>query len=153
MLEYKNKFLVFGLIHLPQTFDPKHQVADLLSGIFESERKIFESIPIIVTSPFCKEKVIDAFGLSSEGVYVLEPGVVGFEEKTTYRETPFRLINIATFDIVKGQDKIVNALAQLKDFDWVMEFYGSNENDPAYVQKIVDLTTTMALKIGYEWGE
>ena len=139
LLQYRNRFLVFGLIHLPQIFDPKHQVADLLPAVFEAERKVFETIPTIVTSPFCKEKVIDAFGLSAEGVYVLEPGVMGFEPKESYRDRPFRLINIATFDIVKGQDKIVNALAQLKSYDWVMEFYGNPEHDPAYYQKIVNL--------------
>ncbi len=146
VLDYRSQYPILGMIHLPQIFDPKNQNAEILPAVFEVERRIFESIPIIVTSPFCKEKVVDAFGLNPNGVYVLEPGVADFEEKTNFEQLPFRLLNIATFDIRKGQVKILNALAQLKDYNWELDFYGNMNYDPDYTQLIYDLVKTNKLE-------
>jgi len=134
------------MIHLPQIFDPKNQNAEVLPTVFENERRIFESIPIIVTSPFCKEKVVDAFGLNPEGVYVLEPGVANFEEKTNFERIPFQLLNIATFDVRKGHTKIINALSQLKDYDWEMNLYGNMNYDPEYTELIYSLVKAKKLE-------
>ncbi len=146
VLAYRNQYPILGMIHLPQIFDPKNQNAEVLPTVFEVERRIFESIPIIVTSPFCKEKVVDAFGLNPNGVYVLEPGVADFEEKENFEQLPFKLLSIATFDVRKGQTKILNALSQLKEYDWEMDFYGNINYDPEYTQVIYDLVKTNGLE-------
>ena len=78
--------------------------------------------------------------------FVLEPGVAGFEEKTSFERLPFRLLNIATFDIRKGQTKIINALAHLKDYDWELDFYGNMNYDSEYTQLIFDLVKTNGLE-------
>lgn len=146
VLAYRNQYSTLGMIHLPQIFDPKNQNAEVLPTVFEIERRIFESIPIIVTSPFCKEKVVDAFGLNPNSVYVLEPGVANFEEKKSFERLPFRLLSIATFDVRKGQAKIINALAQLKDYNWELDFYGNMNYDSDYTQLIFDLVKTNQLE-------
>jgi len=145
VLAYRRQFPTMGMIHLPQIFDPKNQNAEVLPTVFEVERRIFESIPMIVTSPFCKEKVVDAFGLNPNGVYVLEPGVADFKEKTNFERIPFQLLSIATFDVRKGQAKILNALANLKAYDWEIDFYGDMSYDSDYTQLVLDLVKTNQL--------
>jgi glycosyltransferase involved in cell wall biosynthesis len=93
---------------------------------------------VIATSPFTAHRLAD-FEVSVEQVVVVEPGVepaplaASVEQPSSGHQ---RLLCVATLTPRKGHNILVDALAQLSEFDWQCDCIGGLEHDPRHAEAV-----------------
>ena len=142
ILANKTKFSIYGLVHLPQSFDP--QKVESKNQLLKIEKSVFEAIPIIVTSDFIKNEISNQFQITPKNIFVNTPGVRILKKKNKFNEKPFQLINVANLVEGKGHRFLINAMAQLKDFDWQLLIYGKATKE-RYKEELEEMIDSLGL--------
>ena len=142
ILENKSKFSIYGLVHLPQSFDP--QKVESKNQLLKIEKSVFEAIPIMVTSDFIKNEISNQFQIPPKNIFVNIPGVRNFKKKNKFKEKPFQLINVANLVEGKGHRLLIKSMANLKDFDWQLHIYGK-ATDKIYKEELKEMIDSLGL--------
>jgi len=133
VLAQKDKFKIYGLIHLPQFFDPEK--AESHDAIFKLEKQLFQSIPLIVTSDYIKKEICKTFEVASDKIAVVDPAVGVSKKKATFADRPEKFISVGNVVERKGYHLLIEGLALVNDLDWQLDIYG-NLNDSVYLEKL-----------------
>lgn len=132
--QHARRLRIIALIH--------HPLADE-SGIDPIQRAIFLrseadalafAVAVVTTSKFTARRLND-FGVASERVTVVEPGVEPAPVAAADGH-PMRLLCVATITPRKGHDVLVEALKQLDGLGWQCDCIGSLARDPEHASRV-----------------
>ena len=130
------------LLHMPlaTALDTRHE-----AGALRSERVVLhEATSVVVTSEWTRQLLLTRYGLPAGRVHVAQPGV----DRVAGPARPVRgqLICVGSLGRHKGQDLLVEALAELGDLDWNCVLVGSLDRDPGFVGQLQSRIT----HLGYD---
>lgn len=116
------------LLHMPLAtgLDARHD-----ASAQRSERAVLRAAAgVVVTSEWTRQQVLTRYAIPAGQVHVARPGVD--RVATAARPVRGQLICVGTLGRHKGQDLLVDALAELADLDWQCVLAGSPDRDPAF---------------------
>jgi glycosyltransferase involved in cell wall biosynthesis len=109
-----------------------------------SERAVLRATTsVVVTSEWTRQQVLARYEIPASRVHVARPGV----DRVAARARPVRghLICVGALGRHKGQDLLVEALAELGDLDWHCVLAGPLDRDPDFVDQL----ETRINRLGY----
>ena len=98
---------------------------------------------VVVTSEWTRQQVQTRYEIPAGRVHVAQPGVD--PAAAPPRPVDGRLLCVGTLGRHKGQDLLIEALAQLADLDWQCVLAGPLDRDPDFVQHL----QTRIARLGY----
>jgi glycosyltransferase involved in cell wall biosynthesis len=104
-------------------------------GALHSERVVLRAAAgVVVTSEWTRQQVVTRYQIPACRVHVARPGV----DRVAALAQPIRgrLICVGTLGRHKGQDILVEALAELGDLDWHCVLAGPLDRDPDFVDQL-----------------
>lgn len=142
-----------ALVHHPLADETDLDQAQRTRFTLSETRALTAVDRVIATSAFTARRLAD-FNVDAEHIAVIAPGVdpaplaeSSHGEKQSTRQ---HLLCVATLIPRKGQDILINALAQLScdnnQYDWQCDLIGALDRDPRFVEKINDLISEHGLE-------
>jgi len=132
LLPHADRISMTVLLHMPlATALDTHHDADAL----RSERSVLHAATgVVVTSEWTRQQVLTRYAVPAGRVHVARPGV----DRVAAAARPVRghLICVGTLGRHKGQDLLVEALAELRDLDWHCVLAGPLDRDPDFVGQL-----------------
>jgi glycosyltransferase involved in cell wall biosynthesis len=109
-----------------------------------SERVVLRAATgVVVTSEWTRQQVLTRYAIPACRVHVARPGVDRVAAPA--RPVPGRLTCVGVLGHHKGQDLLVEALADLADRNWHCVLVGSLDRDPDFVEQL----QTRITRLGY----
>ena len=132
LLPHTGRIRMTVLLHMPlaTSLDTRH---DAIAE--RSERAVLRAATsVVVTSEWTCRQVVTRYGIPAHRVHVARPGV----DRVTGRARPVRgrLICVGVLGRHKGQDLLVEALADLAERDWHCLLVGPLDRDPDFVERL-----------------
>ena len=142
LLPHIGRIRMTVLLHMPlATAVDTHHDASAES----SERAVLRAAAgVVVTSEWTCRQVLTRYEIPARRVHVARPGV----DRVAAPAQPVhgRLICVGVLSQHKGQDLLVEALAELADRDWHCVLAGSLDRDPDFVEQL----RTRITRLGYD---
>ena len=132
LLPHTGRIRTTVLLHMPlaTTVDIHHD-----ADAERSERVVLHAATgVVVTSDWTRGQVLARYEIPADRVHVAHPGVDRVAAPP--RPVPGRLICVGVLARHKGQDLLVEALADLAEQDWHCIVAGSLDRDPAFVGRL-----------------
>jgi glycosyltransferase involved in cell wall biosynthesis len=110
-----------------------------------SERAVLRAAAgVVVTSEWARQEVTTRYSIPARSVHVARPGV----DRVAARPRPVRsqLLCVGVLGRHKGQDLLVEALADLAERDWHCVLAGSPDRDPDFAERL----RTRITRLGYD---
>jgi glycosyltransferase involved in cell wall biosynthesis len=141
LLPHAGRIRMTVLLHMPlaTALDTRHD-----ASAERSERAVLRAAAgVVVTSEWTRQQVLTRYEVPACRVHVAQPGT----DRVAARPRPVRghLICVATLGRHKGQDLLIEALAELGDLDWHCVLAGSLDRDPDFVRQV----QTRITRLGY----
>jgi glycosyltransferase involved in cell wall biosynthesis len=132
LLPHTGRIRMTVLLHMPlaTVLDAHHD-----AGAERSERAVLRAAAgVVVTSDWTRGQVLTRYAIPACRVHVARPGV----DRVAAPARPVRghLICVGVLGRHKGQDLLVEALADLADRDWQCVLAGSLDRDPDFVEQL-----------------
>jgi glycosyltransferase involved in cell wall biosynthesis len=141
VLPHADRLRMTVLLHMPlaTALDTRHD-----ASAQRSERAVLRAATgVVVTSEWTRQQVLTRYEIPACRVHVARPGVDWVAAPA--RPVRGHLICVGTLRRHKGQDLLVEALAELADLDWHCVLAGSLDADPDFV----DHLQTRITRLGY----
>jgi glycosyltransferase involved in cell wall biosynthesis len=132
LLPHAGRIRMTVLLHMPlaTAFDTRQDVRAQ-----RSERVVLRAATgVVVTSEWTRQQVLTRYEIQASRVHVARPGVDRVDAPA--RPVRGRLICVGSIGRHKGQDLLVEALAELGDLDWHCVLAGSLDRDPDFVGQL-----------------
>jgi len=141
LLPHAGRISMTVLLHMPlaTALDTRHD-----ASAQRSERVVLGAATgVVVTSEWTRQQVLSRYEIPAGRVHVARPGV----DRVAASARPVRghLICVGTLGRHKGQDLLVEALAELGDLDWHCVLAGPLDRDPDFVGQL----RTRITRLGY----
>jgi glycosyltransferase involved in cell wall biosynthesis len=141
LLPHAGRIRMTVLLHLPLAtgFDTCHD-----ASAQRSERVVLRAAAgVVVTSEWTRQQVLTRYEIPARRVHIARPGV----DRVAAPARPVRghLICVGTLGRHKGQDLLVEALAELGDLDWQCVLAGPLDRDLGFVAQL----RTRISRLGY----
>jgi glycosyltransferase involved in cell wall biosynthesis len=141
LLPHAGRISMTVLLHMPlaTALDTRHD-----ASAQRSERAVLRAATgVIVTSDWTRHQVLTRYAIPADRVHVARPGV----DRVAAAARPVRghLICVGALGRHKGQDLLVEALAELGDLDWHCVLAGPLDRDPDFVGEL----QTRVTRLGY----
>jgi len=132
LLPHAGRIRMTVLLHMPlaAALDADHD-----ASAERSERDVLRAAAgVVVTSEWTRQWVLSRYAIPPGRVHVAQPGV----DPAAAPPRPVRgqLICVGTLGRHKGQDLLIEALAELGDLDWECVLAGPLDRDPDFVQHV-----------------
>ena len=142
LLPHIGRIRMTVLLHMPLAtgVDIHHD-----ASVESSERAVLRAAAgVVVTSEWTRRQVLTRYEIPACRVHVARPGV----DRVAAPAQPVRghLICVGVISRHKGQDLLVEALADLADRDWHCVLAGSLDRDPDFVEQLRSRIT----RLGYD---
>ena len=142
LLPHTGRIRMTVLLHMPlaTAVDTLHD-----ASAERSERAVLRAAAgVVVTSEWTRRQVLTRYAIPACRVHVARPGV----DRVAAPARPVRghLICVGVLSRHKGQDLLVEALADLADRDWQCVLAGSLDRDPDFVEQL----QTRITRLGYD---
>ena len=142
LLPHTGRIRMTVLLHMPlaTAVDTHHD-----AGAERSERSVLRAAAgVVVTSEWTRRQVLTRYAIPACRVHVARPGA----DRVAAPARPVRghLICVGVLSRHKGQDLLVEALADLADRDWHCVLAGSLDRDPDFVEHL----QTRITRLGYD---
>jgi len=141
LLPHAGRIRMTVLLHMPlaTALDTRHD-----PGAQRSERVVLRAAAgVVVTSEWTRQQVLSRYEIPVGRVHVAWPGVDRVAAEA--RPVRGRLICVGTLGRHKGQDLLVEALAELDGLDWHCVLAGALDRDPEFVEQL----QTRIARLGY----
>ncbi|MCF3129335.1 glycosyltransferase family 4 protein [Streptomyces olivochromogenes] len=126
------------LVHLPLG-DETGLDAAVAADLDAKEREVLRAVPAVVaTSDWAVRRLVSHHGLAPDRVHVAAPGA-DIAPLAPGTDGVSRLLCVAAVTPRKGQHRLVEALAAVRDLPWSCECVGGLGNDPEYVAHLRSL--------------
>jgi glycosyltransferase involved in cell wall biosynthesis len=132
LLPHAGRISITVLLHMPlvTALDTRHD-----ASAQRSERAVLRAATrVVVTSEWTRQQVLTRYEIPADRVHVALPGVDRVAAPA--RPVSGHLICVGTLGLNKGQDLLVDALAELRDLDWHCVLAGPLDRDPAFVGQL-----------------
>ncbi len=132
LLPHTGRIRMTVLLHMPlaTVLDAHHD-----ASAQRSERVVLRAATgVVVTSEWTRQQVLTRYAIPAHRVHVARPGVDRVAAPA--RPVRGRLICVGVLGRHKGQDLLVEALADLAERDWHCVLAGPLDRDPAYVEQL-----------------
>jgi glycosyltransferase involved in cell wall biosynthesis len=142
LLKHAGRIPMTVLLHMPLATAPDTRDD---ASMRRSELAVLRAATgVVVTSEWTRQQVLTRYEIPADRVHVARPGV----DLVAAPARPVRghLICVGTLGRHKGQDLLVEALAELGDLDWHCMLAGPLDRDPAFV----DHVQTRIARLGYD---
>jgi glycosyltransferase involved in cell wall biosynthesis len=141
LLPHAGRIRMTVLLHMPlaTALDTRHD-----ASAERSERVVLRAATgVVVTSDWTRQQVLTRYEIPACRVHVALPGV----DRVAAPARPVRghLICVGALGRHKGQDLLVEALAQLDDLDWHCTLAGALDRDPDFVDDLQTRITRLGL--------
>ena len=141
LLPHAGRIRMTVLLHMPlaTALDTRHD-----ASAERSERVVLRAATgVVVTSEWTRQQVLTRYQIPAGRVHVARPGV----DRVAARARPVRghLMCVGALGRHKGQDILVEALAELGDLDWQCVLTGALDRDPDFVDQL----HTRITRLGY----
>jgi glycosyltransferase involved in cell wall biosynthesis len=141
LLPHTGRMRLTVLLHMPlaTVLDVHHDPSTQ-----RSERAVLHAATgVVVTSEWTRQQVVTRYAIPAHRVHVARPGV----DQVTTPARPVRghLICVGVLGRHKGQDLLVDALADLAERDWHCVLAGPLDRDPDFVSRL----RTRITRLGY----
>ena len=157
LLPHAGRIRITVLLHMPQ---PTDLDADPEASAQRSERDVLRAaVGVIATSEWTRQQVLARYAIPADRVHVAQPGVdrvvapagsvpAGSGEARPVPAGPVpagpsparaargHLICVGVLSHHKGQDLLIEALAELADLDWQCVLAGPLDRDPDFVEQL-----------------
>jgi glycosyltransferase involved in cell wall biosynthesis len=132
LLPHAGRLRMTVLLHMPlATAAGTHAEASAL----RSERAVLQAAAgVVVTSEWTRQQVLARFAIPAHRVHVARPGADRADAPA--RPVPGQLICVGVLSRQKGQDILIEALADLADRDWQCVLAGSPDRDPDFTRQL-----------------
>jgi glycosyltransferase involved in cell wall biosynthesis len=132
LLPHAGRIRMTVLLHMPlATALGAHRDASTR----RSERAVLRAaVGVVATSEWTRQQVLTRYEIPASRVHVARPGVDRVD--TPPRPVPGRLICVGVLGRHKGQDVLVEALADLAERDWYCVLAGPLDRDPDFVRQL-----------------
>ncbi|GHE05687.1 glycosyltransferase family 4 protein [Streptomyces alanosinicus] len=132
------------LVHLPLG-DETGLPPAVAAGLDAGERAVLRAVPAVVaTSDWAVRRLVSHHGLAPERVHVAAPGA-DIAPLAPGTDGVSRLLCVAAVTPRKGQHRLVEALAAVRDLPWTCELVGGLGHDPGYVRGLRTLIDRLGL--------
>ncbi|WP_110668124.1 glycosyltransferase family 4 protein [Salinicola halophilus] len=132
---HASRLPITALIHHPLADETGLDAAQQQRFRISETRALAAVERVIVTSVYTAHRLAD-FDVPAEKRFVIEPGVAPSELATGAGDGVTRLLCVATLTPRKGQDLLVDALAELTDLPWQCELIGGLDRADAFVADV-----------------
>jgi glycosyltransferase involved in cell wall biosynthesis len=142
LLPHTGRIRMTVLLHMPlaTAIDTHHD-----ASAERSERSVLPAAAgVIVTSEWTRRQVVTRYAIPACRVHVARPGADRVAAPA--RPVRGRLVCVGVLGRHKGQDLLVEALADLADRDWHCVLAGSLDRDPDFVKHL----QTRITRLGYD---
>ncbi|HEX9033548.1 MAG TPA: glycosyltransferase family 4 protein, partial [Streptosporangiaceae bacterium] len=132
LLPHAGRMRLTVLLHmpLPTALDARHD-----ASAQRSERVVLRAATgVIATSEWTRQQVLTRYAIPARRVHVARPGVD--QAAAPARPVRGRLICVGVLGRHKGQDILVEALAELGHLDWHCVLAGPLDRDPGFVEHL-----------------
>jgi glycosyltransferase involved in cell wall biosynthesis len=132
LLPHASRIRMTVLVHMPlvTALDTQHD-----ASAERSERAVLRAATsVVVTSEWTREQVLTRFEIPAHRVHVARPGVD--RAAAPARPVSGLLICVGVLSRHKGQDLLIEALADLADLDWHCVLAGPLDRDPYFVDQL-----------------
>jgi glycosyltransferase involved in cell wall biosynthesis len=132
LLPHTGRTRMTVLLHMPLAtgLDPHHD-----ASAQRSERAVLRaSTGVVVTSEWTRRQVLTRYAIPADRVHIARPGVDRVAAPA--RPVRGRLLCVGVLGRHKGQDLLVEALADLAERDWHCVLAGPLDRDPDYVEQL-----------------
>jgi glycosyltransferase involved in cell wall biosynthesis len=142
LLPHTGRLRLTVLLHMPlaSAVDTHHD-----AGAERSERSVLRAAAgVVVTSEWTRRQILTRYAIPACRVHVAQPGA----DRVARPARPVRghLICVGVLSRHKGQDLLIEALADLADRDWHCVLAGSLDRDPDFVEQL----QTRITRLGYD---
>ena len=142
LLPHTGRIRMTVLLHMPlaTAIDTHHD-----ASAERSERAVLRAAAgVIVTSEWTRRQILTRYAIPARRVHVARPGT----DRVAAPPRPVRghLICVGVLSRHKGQDLLIEALADLADRDWHCVLAGSLDRDPDFVEHL----QTRITRLGYD---
>ncbi len=132
LLPHTGRMRLTVLLHMPlaTVLGPHHD-----ASAQRSERVVLRAATsVVATSEWTRQQVLSRYAIPSRRVHVARPGV----DRVAAPGRPVRghLICVGVLSRHKGQDLLVEALAELPERDWHCVLVGPLDRDPDFVEQL-----------------
>jgi glycosyltransferase involved in cell wall biosynthesis len=132
LLPHSGRIRITVLLHMPlaTALDTHHD-----AGAERSEQLVLRAATgVVVTSEWSRRQVLARYEIPADRMHVARPGV----DRATApaRPVPGHLICVGVLSRHKGQDLLVEALADLAERDWQCVLAGPLDRDPDFVEQL-----------------
>jgi glycosyltransferase involved in cell wall biosynthesis len=141
LLPHTSRIRMTVLLHMPlaTALDTRHD-----ASAQRSERDVLRAATgVVVTSEWTRQQILTRYEIAAGRVHVARPGADRVAAPA--RPVRGRLICVGTLGRHKGQDLLVEALADLADRDWHCVLAGPLDRDPDFVDQL----QTRITRLGY----
>jgi len=141
LLPHTGRIRMTVLLHMPlaTAVDTHHD-----ASAERSERAVLRAAAgVVVTSEWTRQQILTRYAIPACRVHVARPGA----DRVAAPARPVRghMICVGVLSWHKGQDLLVEALADLADRDWHCVLAGSLDRDPDFVERL----RTRITRLGY----
>jgi glycosyltransferase involved in cell wall biosynthesis len=142
LLPHTGRIRMTVLLHMPlaTVLDPHHD-----DSVQRSERAVLRAATsVVATSEWTRQLVLTRCAIPARQVHVARPGV----DRVAAPARPLRghLICVGVLSRHKGQDLLVEALADLADRDWHCVLAGPLDRHPDFVEQL----QARIMRLGYD---
>ena len=143
LLPHAGRTRMTVLLHMPlaTALDTHHD-----ASAWRSERVVLRAVAsVVVTSEWTRQQVLTRYAIPARRVHVARPGV----DRVAAQARPVRgrLICVGVLGRHKGQDLLVEALAELADLDWHCVLVGSFDRDPGFTEQLRARITGLGYRV------
>jgi glycosyltransferase involved in cell wall biosynthesis len=141
LLRHAGRIAMTVLLHMPLA--TAHDTRDDASAQ-RSERAVLRAATgVVVTSDWTRQQVLTRYEIPADRVHIARPGV----DRVAAPARPVRghLLCVGTLGRHKGQDLLVEALAELGDLQWHCLLAGPLDRDPDFADQL----QTCITRLGY----
>jgi glycosyltransferase involved in cell wall biosynthesis len=142
LLPHTGRIRIIVLLHMPlaTAVDTHHD-----ASAERSERAVLRAAAgVVVTSEWTRGQVLTRYRIPARRVHVARPGADRVAAPA--RPVHGHLICVGVLGRHKGQDLLIEALADLADRDWRCVLAGSLDRDPDFVEQL----QTRITRLGYD---
>jgi len=138
---------LIGLVHHPLYLEAGHS-AQVREQLFESEKSaLSHTSHVITTSHETRDRVAADFKVPYDRITNVDPGIRRPASLPDYRETVHvNILSVGSLVPRKGHDRLIDALATLRDLAWSLRIVGSDEFDPDHARALRDIVASHALE-------
>ncbi len=136
MEAHVGRLRIVGFVHHPLAMETGLTPA-ATSRYAAMESRLWQCMHAILCPSASTARALTEAGVSVDRIAIVPPGTerpASIMQRTT--SDPLRLLSVGTLCIRKGQDLLIEALAELKSLPWVLECIGSAERSPAYADAL-----------------